>query len=120
MQGHRDNWSPGDRAFFQYDCYRDHDSADAKAWYRSHQFVTVLGTTEPGGGGTLRERVEEAGMPRVYRVRFPDGWEYDAWEYELYDSPRWQTSDLAPPPLSEIATRDPDWAAFMRNQHDYN
>jgi hypothetical protein len=36
---------------------------------------------------TQKEMAEE-GCPRVYKVRFEDGFEYDVFEDELMDSPK--------------------------------
>jgi hypothetical protein len=80
--GWKDGWRSGEIAFFEYHCYEGHDSCDAEIWYRSRQPVLVLGISEPGGGRTYRDRAED-GMPRVYRVRFLDGFEYDVCEDEL-------------------------------------
>lgn len=79
---------PGDQCLFEYRCFESHESEDADLWYRSHQPVTVVGTSVPGAAGanTIEER-GNVGEPRYYRVRFADGSEYDAWEDELKDSP---------------------------------
>lgn len=81
--GRKQDWLPGEVAWFEYHCYEGHDSADAQAWYRSHQQVTVLRVSEPGPEGTTAEERDEAGWSRCYRVRFADGLEWDVFEDEL-------------------------------------
>jgi hypothetical protein len=85
--GLREAWDQGDQAQFEYHCYEGHDSADAQLWYRSHQVVTVLFEDESDAweGSTYDERAEAA-LPKVYRVRFADGFEGTAWEDELLTS----------------------------------
>ena len=77
-------WQPGDTAWFEYHCNESPDSADAEVWYRSHQQITVLGEADHDGwpGSTFIER-SEAGQPKVYRVRWADGFEYSVFEDEL-------------------------------------
>lgn len=70
---------------FEYHCWESSQSSDAELWYRSHQRVTVLRIVEPGVGRTFMERCE-AGNPRVFRIRFEDGFEGDAFEDELVRS----------------------------------
>lgn len=87
---HRESWEAGSRACFEYHCYEGHDSADAEAWYRSHQNVTVLKRNDPdpySEGMTQQERSAE-GVPHTYRVRWDDGFEHDAWEDELMTHPK--------------------------------
>ena len=67
---------------FEYHCLESPKSADAQLWYRSHQQVRVLGISERGVGLTFTERCENA-CPRMYRIRFADGFERDAFEDEL-------------------------------------
>ena len=92
-RGWKTHWRPGEIAYFEYHCYEGHDSCDAEIWYRSRQPVMVLGISVPGVGRTYLERSRD-GEPRVYRVRFLDGFEYDVYEDELmiderhYDPPR--------------------------------
>lgn len=82
----REEWAPGDAAYFEYHCLESPESGDAPAWYHSHQRVTVLKeSTSDGFLSTFAERAE-AGEPKVYRVRFPDGLEWDAFEDELTTS----------------------------------
>jgi len=65
-------------AWFEYHCSESPDSADAEAWHRSHQQVTILSHSPS----------EDAGVtPDTYRVRWADGFEYDAWADELVESP---------------------------------
>lgn len=83
----REHWEPGSTAWFEYHCTEAHDSADAELWYRSHQQVTVLHEGDHDGwpGSTFIER-GEAGQPKVYRIRFADGYEHAAIEDELLTS----------------------------------
>lgn len=75
----------GKEFWFEYHCYEGHDSCDSEIWYRSHQKVLVLSISELGVGDTKYERLIE-GQPRVYRVKFKDGLEYDVFEDELMES----------------------------------
>lgn len=72
--------------WFEYHCLESHTSGDAQAWYRSHQQVTVLSISTPGGGDTSLQRGEN-GEPRVYRCQFADGLQWDIFEDELLNSP---------------------------------
>jgi GNAT superfamily N-acetyltransferase len=90
----REQWQPGDRAWFEYHCYEGHDSADADLWYHSHQRATVLGENDTADGSsknwpesTVDDR-NKAGSPRMYRIRFEDGFEKEAFEDELMTSRR--------------------------------
>lgn len=75
----------GDRVWFEYHCNESHDSADAKIWYHSHQQCVVLSLEDAGGGATFAKR-GYLGHPAVFKVRFDDGFEWDAFEDELtYD-----------------------------------
>ncbi len=76
----------GSEMWFEYHCLESHESCDSEIWYRSHQKVLVLSITHNGGGNTPKERAED-GDPRVYKVRFIDGFEYDVFEDELMDDP---------------------------------
>lgn len=80
--------APGVRLWFEYHCLESHQSSDAKAWYRSHQQVEVLGFAkcDPAAFTTFNER-GEAGHQLLYNVKFDDGLEYDVFEDELLDSP---------------------------------
>ncbi len=85
--------------YFEYHCLESDASSDADLWYRSHSRVQVTGITEQGVGDTPEERAEE-GCPRVYRIRFEDGFEHDAFEDELLDSEdQYERPD--PPPVAE-------------------
>lgn len=79
-------FDPGDVLWFEYHCNESHDSPDAPVWLRSHQQVTVLSLDDADSVlaelPTLTER-EDEGRPLVYRVRFPDGLEWSAFEDEL-------------------------------------
>lgn len=76
----------GKEFWFEYHCFESHSSCDVKIWYHSHQRTTVLSISEPGNGHTPEERAD-SGEPRVYKVKFSDGFEADAFEDELMDSP---------------------------------
>ena len=75
----------GKTMWFEYHCFKSPESCDSEIWYRSHQQVEVLSISEMGNGDTPQERGEN-GEPRVYKVRFEDGFEYDVFEDELMDS----------------------------------
>lgn len=92
----------GNEYWFEYHCFESPASCDAEIWYRSHQKVYVLSISEPGNGDTPQER-GEAGEPRVYKVRFKDGLEWDVFEDELMDSPEeFYRPDPPEKPLSEV------------------
>ena len=84
----RNEWNPGDKAWFEYHCWEDPKSADADLWRHSHQQVTVLGKAAADGwieelaNSTVIER-GESGTPRAYQVRFEDGLRHTAMEDEL-------------------------------------
>ena len=87
--GHREDWYPGDQAWFEYRCLESDDSCDADLWYRSHQQVTVISTRQYGPaseGMPYAERCEE-GIPSTYKIRFADGHVAEAWEDELLAAP---------------------------------
>src|SRR5690242_20469538 len=91
LSGARESWQPGESASYEYHCLESGGSQDAALWYRSHQRVTVLGRgADEDHPGTFTERTAD-GCPRVYRVRFGDGYESDAFEDELLDGPAWFT-----------------------------
>lgn len=75
----------GKEFWFEYHCYESPDSCDAELWYRSHQKVKVIGVSE-WSHNDLQDRIEDA-TPRVYKIKFEDGYEGDAWEDEIVDSP---------------------------------
>jgi hypothetical protein len=89
--GGREQWQPGERAHFEYHCYEGHDSNDAKAWYHSHQPVTVLEENEDDGQRHMfadhADRAD-AGMPVSYHVRWGDGYEHTVFEDELLTHPK--------------------------------
>ena len=86
IRHYKDEWKPGEQAYFEYHCFESEKSCDAELWHRTHQPVTVLKKSEPGMGATLMERGEN-GAPAVYRIQFKDGYEYDAFEDELMTDP---------------------------------
>ena len=100
--GNKNSWRPGEVAYFEYHCYMGHDSSDAEAWYRSQQPVTILSVTALGVGKTARARLNN-GEPRVYKVRWQDGFEYDVMEDELYVDRSHFVDACKPPPSEEIA-----------------
>jgi hypothetical protein len=75
----------GNKFWFEYHCFESPKSCDAELWYRTHNKVLVLSIVELGCGDTKLERLLE-GCPRVYRVVFEDGFEYDVFEDELMES----------------------------------
>lgn len=81
-----ETWKPGDQPWFEYHCFESDESADAPAWYRSHQKVTVLSMDENDSAGMTRAERDEAGMPFTYTVRFKDGLEWDVFEDELSET----------------------------------
>jgi hypothetical protein len=138
----KEQWAPGEHGWFEYHCLESPESGDAQAWYRSHQQVQIL--TEQNSdayidedGHTSFELRSEAGQPKVYRVQFPDGLEWDVFEDELLTDPAgYSRPDPPPQPsilngwpelpelLSEIAdiarAHEPDWdAVFEGQQHDW-
>lgn len=93
MYGLREEWTPGDVAWFEYHCYEGHDSADAELWYHSHQRVTVEAPAESDGWAddpelSTFDRRQDAGAPRAYRIRFTDGRVFTAVEDELFTLPQ--------------------------------
>ena len=48
-------WPVGAFAWFEYHCWESPESADAPAWYRSHQRVEVLACHENDGAGLTRD-----------------------------------------------------------------
>ena len=74
----------GKAYFFEYHCTESEKSCDAELWHHTHQKVTIL--------RRLKNKVEvDESIGRMYRVKFPDGFEYDVLEEELLDSPRQYT-----------------------------
>lgn len=100
--GHKESWSKGEQAYFEYHCLRSHASADAQLWYRDHQAVTVIATV-PCDGQAYQQRGEnlitrcDDGAPLVYQVKFSDGFIGTACEDELYSSADSLDPDLGPP-----------------------
>ncbi len=94
-RGWKDYWRPGEMAYFEYHCEESDESCDAEIWYRSRQPVIVLRIVEPGGYRTFRDRAYW-GMPRLYRVRFLDGLEWDVFEDELVTSERYYDPAFEP------------------------
>lgn len=74
-----------DVCWFEYHCLESENSSDAKLWRHTHQKVKVLDIVEKGLSGTKDERLKN-GTPAVYRVKFPDGFEYDVFEDELLEN----------------------------------
>lgn len=102
--GTKDNWAPGELAYFEYHCWRDHKSSDAEAWYRDHQQVAIIGLDGDDDCPDLATVAQRgaAGAAWVYRVRFPDGLEWSAVEDELLISWRFFDPALGPPSAEEI------------------
>lgn len=71
--------------WFEYHCFENCNSSDAEVWYHSHQQVKVLSISVIGNGHTPQERAENS-EPRVYKVKFKDGLEWDVFEDELMNS----------------------------------
>lgn len=101
IEGTRDEWRPGDTAYYEYHCNPSHDSEDAPLWYRSHQKVMVLGLDHAGPGKTMNDRLS-AGEPSTYRVRFADGFEGAAYEDELFTTEADFSAEYAPPSQSAV------------------
>lgn len=101
---HKDSWEPGEQAHYEYHCLQSPDSSDYHLWQRSHQPVQVLGPSPNAEDfsdeyPTLKERGDE-GVPKLYRVKFGDGHEDDAWEDELLTHPGHFQTSHAPPRLA--------------------
>jgi hypothetical protein len=88
--GTKEQWHPGDKAWFEYHCFESDDSADAPAWRHSHQQVTVLEEVEKEARDEGLDAVarQKEGWFSVYKVRFEDGLEWDVFEDELLTNPR--------------------------------
>lgn len=83
----KESWQAGERAWFEYHCNEAHDSDHAEWWYRSHQQVTVVGDADHDGHwGTMLERAD-GGTPKLYNVRWDDGFEGAVFEDELLTDP---------------------------------
>jgi len=94
----------GKEFWFEYHCFESPKSCDAELWYRTHNKVLVLSIVELGCGDTKLERLLE-GCPRVYRVVFEDGFEYDVFEDELMESKEEFERPDAPKNLQESIRR---------------
>jgi hypothetical protein len=71
--------------WFEYHCYESPESCDSEIWYRSHQKVKVIGVSE-WSFNNYEDRMND-GQPRVYLVEWEDGFQYDVFEDELFESP---------------------------------
>jgi hypothetical protein len=101
--GLREEWRPGDLAWFEYHCWEDDASSDAALWHRSHQQVTVTRRgTDENWGETLLDRAQ-AGCPNVYDIRFADGHEGPAFEDELLAGPEFY--ERPDPPAAGLLIR---------------
>jgi hypothetical protein len=99
--GLREQWHPGDLAWFEYHCWEDAQSGDAELWFRSHQQVTVTGRGDDEDfDAPAAERLAE-GVPRCYGIRFPDGHEGTACEDELLTSPGFYGRPDPPSPVKQ-------------------
>lgn len=100
---YKEEWKPGETAHYEYHCLESPESSDAHLWARSHQPVTVMHRhpSEPGYEDSTRAERASEGAPHVYRVKFGDGHEGDAWEDELMTHPKhW----FRPDPPAHIRT----------------
>lgn len=79
-------YAPGSVLWFEYHCWEHPDSADAPAWYRSHQLVTVLSLEVNESAGMTATERSEAAMPFTYTARFADGLQWCVFEDELSTS----------------------------------
>lgn len=75
----------GKEFWFEYHCFESDESCDSEIWYRSHQKVKVLSVRE-WSFDELQDRIDD-GQPRVYSVKFNDGFIADVLEDELMQSP---------------------------------
>ncbi len=69
----------GKEFWFEYHCLESMESSDAELWLRSHQKVIVI----ERGDDDNDECPDE---PRVYTVKFADGFTYIAFDDELMES----------------------------------
>ena len=105
--GSRERWVGGESAWYEYHCWRDHQSCDAELWYRDHQRVTVISLGDGEGcrmllAGESREERQREALPACYRVQFADGHIGTAMEDELLADPVFFTPGIGPPPADEI------------------
>lgn len=102
--GRKEHWESGETAWFEYHCLEAMKSNDWDLWLRSHSEVEVLGESdweeEFGQDKTIQERAE-AGMPKMYEVRFSDGHIGHVFEDELFTSPKHWNRDDPPSDLKE-------------------
>ena len=109
-----EQWIPGEQAWFEYHCFESDASCDAELWHHSHQQVTVVRQLGPDevdeGEGTIDERLE-LGMPRMYEIRFEDGFSGHVTEDELSDSKAdWERPD----PPAKTAAKTANWVLQQR------
>lgn len=97
----KENWRTLEQAWFEYHCLESEDSSDAELWHHSHQQVLILGEDEYESlpNSTFDER-SEAGLPKVYRIRFADGCTHSAFEDELLVDPLGFYHPDPPPPIA--------------------
>ena len=69
----------GGRRWFEYHCWENEESSDAEAWHHTHQRVQVL--------EKIQDANDEGCEISMYRVRFPDGVEWDVFDDELVSDP---------------------------------
>lgn len=105
----------GNEYWFEYHCWESSESCDSEIWYRSHQKVKVLSISESGNGETMKER-GESGEPRVYKVKFKDGLEWDVFEDELMNSP---DEFYRPDPPKNESIRIIKYSEFFENKMWY-
>jgi hypothetical protein len=93
---YKEHWNPGERAWFEYQCWESDESCDAELWKHTHQQVTIIGESDSDelcAVNSLDERIAGACM-KVYNVRFDDGFEYEVVEDELFtDKKYWERED---------------------------
>lgn len=100
-------WMPGERSWFEYHCNESVDSAHAEWWYRTRQPVTILGRAdcEPCAWQSTAAERSAWLTPRIYAVRWDDGFEGDVFEDELHESPDYEWLDdpqYIEPPIRRI------------------
>lgn len=66
------------RRLFEYHCWEDERSNDAKLWHHTHQTVKVTMRTQHGH--------IDSPTPTMYHIRFADGFEAEVWDDELVGS----------------------------------
>lgn len=66
------------KRWFEYHCFESEESADKELWHRTHQQVEIL--------HKLDNIDTEIG--KMYRVKFPDGFESDVFQDELMKDPK--------------------------------